>query len=190
LLIHEIGLLTHVPGLSLHPIGLSLNVPASLAEQNGLPTNKDHLQYADYRQDSCKPFEFPLYDEILAALLTTLIASWGGWLLGGKHRIYGGLLAVPSLGLIASILTTASFCDPLFWRAEWRSLTGQEANRCQSAGQTYYRQTFQHNGGTVSQKTLDVMQVPMARLSAWIGFGKISFQRSCTRSLSWQEESR
>jgi hypothetical protein len=51
-----------------------------------------------------------------------------------------------------STLTITGFCNPLFWRAGWRSLTDQEASRCQRSEQTYYRQTFQHDGGKVSQK--------------------------------------
>jgi len=31
-----------------------------------------------------------------------------------------------------SILTTTAFCDPLFWRAEWRALSGAgNPNRCE-----------------------------------------------------------
>jgi hypothetical protein len=113
-------------------------------QKSGLPSHGPNLQDADYRQGSCKPFEFPLYSEILAALLASLIASWGGWLWAGGNRVRGGLCAVLGLGIVASVLTTVGFCDPLFWRAEWRSLTFQEANRCECQ-HSEYRQTFQHD---------------------------------------------
>jgi hypothetical protein len=62
-------------------------------------------------------------------------------------------LGVLGIGLLASVLTSIGFCDPLFWRAEWRALTFQEANRCsceyyQKRG---YGQTFEHYGENVSQ---------------------------------------
>lgn len=138
-------------GLRIHDVGLGMNVASGLPKQDSLPSHRPNLQHSHESQDSCKPFEFPLYSEILAALLASLIACWGGWLWGGGHRIWGGLLAVLGLGLAASVLTTVGFCNPLFWRAEWRSLTFQEANRCQYAEHSNYCQTFQHDGENVSQ---------------------------------------
>ena len=73
--------------LFFHSVGLGMNVTASLAQQNGLPNHRHNLQRADNRQNTCKPFESPLYCEILSALLASLIAGRGGWLTGGGHRI-------------------------------------------------------------------------------------------------------
>src|ERR1700678_2971029 len=63
---HEI---THVPSLGFHPSGLGLDVASRLFQEPSLPNHRYDLQHANYRQDSCKPFDFPLYGEILAALL-------------------------------------------------------------------------------------------------------------------------
>jgi len=99
---------------------------------------------------------FPLYVKVLAFLLAIFITCWGGWL--SEHRPWlGRLLGALGIGLLASVLTSIGFCDPLFWRAEWRSLTGQEANRCQCSihGEDY--QTFEH-GGNVSQISVRDME--------------------------------
>jgi len=124
-------------------------------QQERLPNHRSYLQKSDKRQESCKPFEFPLYAEILTALLASLIASWGGWLCGGENRVWGGCLIILGLCLTASTLTTVGFADPLFWRVGGNLLTGREADRheCQ---QTEYHQTSQHDGENVSQKLLGV----------------------------------
>ena len=112
--LHFCKLLLHPTSLRFHPFGLLVDIDASLIKKNRLPNHRANLQYADYRQDSCKPFEFTLYEEIPAALLASLIACWGGWLLAGGHRAWGGLLITLGLVLVSSVLTTAGFCDPLF----------------------------------------------------------------------------
>ena len=112
------------------------------------------LQQANNDQPSCKGLEFPLYIEILASLLANFIAWWGGWLLYGKRRrrILGSALVVLGFCLYASVLTTILFCDPLFWRAEWRAFSsGQNPYRCQWSEYSEYRQTYQHDSGNVSQ---------------------------------------
>jgi hypothetical protein len=152
--------------LRLHPIGLSVNVASGLSQEQSLPDHTAHLQESNQRQESCKPFQFPLYGEILAALLASLIASWGGWLWGGGHRIWGSLIAALGLGLCFSVLTTAGFCDPLFWRAEWRSLTGQEANRCDCAEHTEYHHTFQHIV-EMYHEYLDLRRMRVRVFGAW-----------------------
>jgi hypothetical protein len=113
------------------------------------------LHDAYSRQDSCKPFEFPLYSEIFATLLACLIASWGGWLSGRGNR-WGWSVGLAGIGLLFSVLTTIGFCDPLFWRPYWHLLNSQEANRCQCDQPADYRQTFQHYGENVSQIHVDV----------------------------------
>lgn len=137
--------------LFLHQIGLAFDGSQSLAQKPCLPDHRPGLQYSNQSQDSCKPFEFPLYSEILAALLTSLIAWLGCGLWGAGHRAFGGLLAVIGLGLCLSVLTTIGFCDPSFWRPFGRILTGQNPYRCQWDEHSQYRQTLQHDGGNVSQ---------------------------------------
>jgi hypothetical protein len=141
--------------------GFSLTSYSSPSEKQEHP-----LQNSDSSQNSCKPFEFPLYGNILAALLAGLITSCGGWLSGRGNR-WGWIVGFLGIGLLWSILTTIGFCDPLFWRAEWRALTGQEANRCQCAKQPDYHQTFQHDGENVSQEPLDAVWEPMKALRIW-----------------------
>jgi len=140
--------------LPVHSVGLPFDGSPSGSQKSGLPDHLPNLQQTNYNQKPCEPFELPLYGEICAALLASLIAIWGGWLWGGGNRIWGGLLAVFGLGLLASALTAVGFCDPLFWRAEWRSLTFQEANRC-GCQQSEYHQAFEHDGENVSHKTID-----------------------------------
>jgi hypothetical protein len=60
--------------------GLGLNLSQSAAQQRSLPDHRTGLQETNYHQSACKPFQFPLYGEVVAALLASLIASWGGWL--------------------------------------------------------------------------------------------------------------
>jgi len=118
---------------------------------DGLPSKEQEqtLQSAYNRQGSCKPFNFLLYFEILAFLLAIPIISWGGWLSGRGSRL-GRCIGLLGIGLLWSTITAVSFCDPLFWRAEWRSLTGQEANRCHCPDYPEYRQSFQHISAIVA----------------------------------------
>jgi IS1 family transposase len=134
-------------------VGLPFDGSQSAAQEIGLPYHRASLQEPYEYQAPCKPFEPPLYGYILATLLACFIASWGGWLWGGGHRVWGGLLAALGLWLITSTLTTVGFGDPLFWRAGWRLLSGQDPDRrdCQDAE---HRQPFQHNGEIVYQKPL------------------------------------
>ena len=143
----------HMPCLSLHPVGLRMNLIAGFSQQYGLPNHRQNLNEAYEYQAPCKPFEPPLYSYILAALLAAFIASWGGWLWGGGNRIWGGLLAVLGLLLTTSTMTAIGFGDPMFWRAGWRLLTGQDPDRrdCQD---TEHSQLFQHDWKIVQQKLL------------------------------------
>jgi IS1 family transposase len=143
--------------LRFHRVGLSMYVSPSLAQQDGLPNHRHYLKQADDYQSSCEPCEFPLYGYILAALLASLIASWGGWLWGGGHRICGGLLAIVGLGLATSTLTAVGFADPLFWRVGWHFLTGKDPDR-RDCGDSENRQPFQHYLVIVPQKYLDSLQ--------------------------------
>jgi hypothetical protein len=150
---HLVSLFPHDASLSLHPLGLRVNLIAGFSQQYSLPYHRDDLQEANNYQSECEPYELPLYGYILAALLASLIASWGGWLWGGGHRVRGGLLAVLGLWLITSTLTAVGFADPLFWRVGWRIMAGQNPDRrdCQK---TEERHSFQHNEKNVSQKSL------------------------------------
>lgn len=145
----------NLPMLNLYPrflgkfgqSALLFNGFPSSSQQNPLPYHRANLQNPDYRQHPCKQFQLPLYCEIIAALLASLIAAWGGWLWGRRCFMGGGLLAIIGLAMTASVLTTTGFCDPLFWRAEWRALTGQEADRC-SCQQHSDDQEFTHHAAT------------------------------------------
>jgi hypothetical protein len=152
--LHFLDLAAHVPGLSSHPTSLGMNIVASLAEQSGLPADKNQLQESDSNQAPCEIHEPALYLEVLATLLAGLIAGWGGWLYGGGNRAWGGLVIALSLWLFLSSFTGFLFNDPLFWRPLGSILTGHNPYRCQE--QTDYRQTFQHDAENVSQKPLDL----------------------------------
>jgi hypothetical protein len=157
--------------LSFHPIGLGVNILAGLFQEQRLPDHCSYLQKPDEYQQAGENRQFPLYLEILAGLLASFIASWGGWLMGGRHRIRGVLLAVLGLALIASVLTTIGFCDPLFWRPYLRILTGQNPYRCQWDEQGQYRQVFQHDGENVAQKQIDFPLTSMKGSKLWIEGG-------------------
>jgi hypothetical protein len=148
-----------------------MNILASLAEQKSLPSDKHYLEESNYNQTPCEIHEPMLYLEILATLLAGLIASWGGWLWGGGHRAWGGLVIALSLWLFLSFFTGFLFSDPLFWRAGWNVLSGHDPYRCEPVycQTSNYRQTFQHNGENVSQKSLDGLGGPVKVLRAWTG---------------------
>jgi len=142
-----------MPRLSFHPTSLVVNLIARLSQQYSLPYHRADLQESNDYQAECEPYEFPLYGYVLAAILASLIASWGGWLWGGGHRIWGGLLSALGLVLIAATMSAIGFADPSFWRVGWRILCGQNPDRrdCQDKEN---RQPFQHNSVIVQQKGL------------------------------------
>jgi hypothetical protein len=138
---------------------------------NRHPSQKqdDSLQDPYCRQDSGKPLYLSLCVQVLALVLAILVTPWGSWLAGSGGRVLGTVLGVFGIGLLGTVLTIIGFCDPLFWRAEWRSLTGQEANRCSRAykQQTEYSQPLTH-GGNVSQKPLDLAWGPVGGLGGMV----------------------
>jgi hypothetical protein len=139
-------------GLSLHPLGLGMNVIASLFQKPSLPDHCANLQPSNcnsqcpnnYKQQG-EDRHFPLYLEILAALLACLITCMGGGLWGFGHRILGGMIAVLGLACSLSVLTSVGFCDPFFWRPFQRVMAGQNPYRCQWTQQTEYRETLHHD---------------------------------------------
>jgi hypothetical protein len=137
--------------LSLHPVGLPVNVTAGSTDQDSLPDHTPHLERTDYHQTECEPCEPVLYLEVLASLLARLIAAWGGWLWGTGRLAWGGMVIALGVLLFLSFSSGFLFDGPLFWRPLEHILTGRNPYYCQWAKQTEYRQTFQHDGGNVSQ---------------------------------------
>lgn len=74
---------------------------------------------------------FSLYFKVLLLFGVGGLISYWGWGLYYSSRRFAGIISI-LLGscLILSSLTLVAFCDPLFWRAEWRSLTFRGADRC------------------------------------------------------------
>jgi hypothetical protein len=140
LLSHSNGRLENV-SLRFHLPGLATNSSKRAQEENSLPDQRSNLQDSHEGQDACKPFNFPLYAEIIAGLVAQAIGLVGAYLYV-RNRFWGVLVIALALAMVFSVLTTVGFCDPLFWRAEWRSLTGKEANRCQCSEQSENRQSL------------------------------------------------
>jgi hypothetical protein len=150
--------------LAFHVRSLGVNITASLLQENRLPDHRGNLQQSNQSQNPCEHNEYSLYLEILASLLAGLIASWGGWLWGGGHKVWGGLVIALSLWLFLSFTTAFAFDDPLFWRPGVRLLTGHELDRWYYQHSEYH-QTFQHDGGNVSQKIIDAAWMPVRPFS-------------------------
>jgi hypothetical protein len=106
-----------LPGKELLQIRLSADRPPSQKKNRSLQDTYG-CQYFG------KPCDLPLYGKILTFVLALYVTSFGGWLAGGPKRILGATLGVIGIGVLVSSLTMIGFCDSLFWRAEWRSLTG------------------------------------------------------------------
>jgi IS1 family transposase len=114
----------------------------------------DRLQNPNNSQYSCKSFDFPLYIDILSGLLFYCLIWLGEYLyLVRGQRRRGAFVTIIGACLLFSMFTAIGFCDPIFWRAEWRSLTGKGANRCGCESEN--RQEFPHNLAIVPQKHLD-----------------------------------
>jgi hypothetical protein len=114
--------------LVLHVPGLDLNFFLRVFQQPRLPDHRACLQQSDEYQQAGEQRQFPLYLEILAGFLLCGFACWGGWLASHGWRI-GLVIAILEIGLLASVLTTTGFCDPLFWRPLGRILTNQNPYR-------------------------------------------------------------
>lgn len=76
------ALFFHLGNLLTHSNPLVVNVGASSRKQDALPDHRHYLKKSNYDQSPSKPFQLPLYLDILACLLTRLIASGCGWLWG------------------------------------------------------------------------------------------------------------
>lgn len=168
---HLLQLRFHVPSLSPHLLRLCVHFVTGLSQQFGLPYHRANLQKSNDYEAECEPYEFPLYSYILAALFAALIASWGGWLSGGGHRVWGSLFAVIGLGLITATMTAIGFADPMFWRVGWRILTGQDPDRrdCQD---DEHSQLFQHNRKIVQQKFLTDSNLRYTVIISRVGHGE------------------
>lgn len=140
--------------LPFHLIGLGLNGPERPSEQTRLPEHGNSLQKANNDQTARKPFEFPLYIEILLfGIGYILVAAGGCWFIYGRG-LWTVVVVALGFRLLASCITSAMLCDPIFYRVGWHALRGHSADRCQCSKNGKYRPSFQHNSINVSQKHL------------------------------------
>jgi hypothetical protein len=84
------------------------------------------------------------------------LANWGSCLYYVNHRLRGALLFACGSVFIFSTLTSVAFGDALFWRAEWRALSGKNPYR-QCSEYCGKREYFPHDTKIVPHKYIDSM---------------------------------
>lgn len=93
-------------------------------ENNGLNYESYELQSPDENQQPCEPSKKNLIFGFFLIVVSSIPAAWGVYLIYDKRWLIGGLLfIVGSCGAFGA-LTYVGFGTFIFWRAEWRALTG------------------------------------------------------------------
>src|SRR5207244_3917567 len=101
----------------------------------------------------CEISEFPLYLYVFVSLAFVGLITWGLFLIDDHRYARAGILILLGCCGVLSIGTTALFCDPLFWRAEWLGLSGTgDPYRCKHKQKD--RTSKPQHGVIVSQKDL------------------------------------
>jgi len=113
-------------------IGLRLDGAKRSLEQKSLPYHRAYLQSAYQHEQPSKNRQLSLYTEIFFGVCIVGAAIGGCYLYDNGWRLWATTIFVLCSCLLLSVFTETAFCDPLFWRAEWRSLAGssQDACRC------------------------------------------------------------
>lgn len=82
---------------------------------------------------------FRLFAEIIVGAVACAIMYRGTGYYGMGRCALGFLCVIGGSCLLLSVLTTTAFCDPIFWRAEWRALSGHDPYRCNTSAVVYWR---------------------------------------------------
>ena len=139
---------------SYHPSTLGVLRHGSLV--NDGPNSEEQNSSLNETNDDepcCEISEFPLYLYVFVSLAFVGLITWGLFLIDDHRYASAGILILLGCCGVLSIGTTALFCDPLFWRAEWLGLSRHgDPYRCKHKHKD--RTSSPQHGIIVSQKDL------------------------------------